>query len=624
MHKVIKKTIAKLHKSSSSVAFFKKALHNNITPTFAKIKGQFSNTNTKSNAEKDLMRGHINKHYNDIRLLRLDYCELKKQLQLLVGNTFTSILLKSIEKSLHKERLESFRTKNKKIANLIKNQKDDTFTNYSVPIINLSNYTLNDSEYNQLKFGLNHCFINKDKHIKKNIVANMESLAHSASKQVDPSQLENFHEFLRGYTDIFSKNVLSTNDETYKNLKNLIRKSDIVILRGDKDSSVVIMNRSDYIEKLEGMIEGGVKKGTYKKTEDTTLQDLKKFQDFLYRNFYTYEHYKSMYPHSNQPAKLYGTAKTHKFNNIQEINKERLKFRPIIDQTGTYSYNTAQVISQYLKPLCKNEVKINETQSFAVDIKNIQPLQEDEEDVSYDVESLFTNIPINETIDYILDQIYNKKKLKPICSKLIFKRLLLKLATEVTFTTNNNFFKQTDGCTMGGPLSVTFSDIFMIKMENDIVIPMKPIFYRRYVDDIYSRRKKNIEDSLFKALNSYHKNIKLTIEINPIKFLDTHLHNKDGTFVTKVYRKETKIPAHGSSQIPKRYKRNSIKVDLHRTKNISTNFEEELKLIRNKFIKADFPVPFINIVIKDFKNQQTNVQQNNEEELIIPSYFFEV
>ena len=54
-----------------------------------------------------------------------------------------------------------------------------------------------------------------------------------------------------------------------------------MILRGDKESSVVIMNRSDYIEKLEGMIEEGAKKGTYKKTEDTTLQDLKKFQDFF-------------------------------------------------------------------------------------------------------------------------------------------------------------------------------------------------------------------------------------------------------------------------------------------------------------------------------------------------------
>ena len=82
------------------------------------------------------------------------------------------------------------------------------------------------------------------------------------------------------------------------------------------------MNKSDYIEKLERMIEEGVKKGTYKKTEDTTLQDLKKIQDSLYRNFYSYEHYKSMYPHSNQPAKLYVTAKTHKFNNIQEITRK--------------------------------------------------------------------------------------------------------------------------------------------------------------------------------------------------------------------------------------------------------------------------------------------------------------
>ena len=142
-----------------------------------------------------------------------------------------------------------------------------------------------------------------------------------------------------------------------------------------------------------------------------------------------------------------------------------------------------------------------------------------------------------------------------------------------------------------------------IKIENEIVIPTKPIFYRRYVDDIYNRRKKNFADSLFKALNSYHKNIKSTIEINPIKFPDTHLHNKDGSYVTKVYRKETKIPPHLFSQIPKRYRRNSIKVDLHRAKKVSTNLKEEIKFIRNKFIKADFPLPFINSVIKDFNNQ---------------------
>ena len=74
--------------------------------------------------------------------------------------------------------------------------------------------------------------------------------------------------------------------------------------------------------------------------------------------------------------------------------------------------------------------------------------------------TLFTNIPINYITDYIIGQICNKKKLRPICPKLIFKRLLLKLATEVTFTINSNIYKQTDGCKMGGPLSVILVKLY--------------------------------------------------------------------------------------------------------------------------------------------------------------------
>ena len=103
--------------------------------------------------------------------------------------------------------------------------------------------------------------------------------------------------------------------------------------------------------------------------------------------------------------------------------------------------------------------------------------------------SLFTNILIGETIHYINEQIYVHTKLTQICSKLIFKILLIKLATECTFKFNSRFFRQVDGCTMGRPLSVTFSDIYIVKMENDILTPSKPIFYHRYAGDIYSRQK---------------------------------------------------------------------------------------------------------------------------------------
>ena len=145
------------------------------------------------------------------------------------------------------------------------------------------------------------------------------------------------------------------------------------------------------------------------------------------------------------------------------------------------------------------------------------------EDVSYDVESLFTSIPAEETINYIVYRICVRKKIEPLCKKLIFKKLLFKLTKGCVFSGTGKLLKQVDGCPMGGPISVVFSDIFMCKMEFDVIVPAKPIFYKHYVDDRYMRRKKNDVDKLFEELNSYNKNIKLMLEVNPAKFLDTEL-----------------------------------------------------------------------------------------------------
>ena len=56
---------------------------------------------------------------------------------------------------------------------------------------------------------------------------------------------------MRGYTGICTKNVFQTKDYTNHNFKNLIREKDVVVMKGDNDSSVVIVNKTDYIEKLE-------------------------------------------------------------------------------------------------------------------------------------------------------------------------------------------------------------------------------------------------------------------------------------------------------------------------------------------------------------------------------------
>ena len=71
-----------------------------------------------------------------------------------------------------------------------------------------------------------------------------------------------------------------------------------------------------------------------------------------------------MRPISNQSVRFFATAKTRKFNTIEDINIQDLNLRPIIDQTGTYIYNSSKVNANYLKPLAKNDFIISGMLSF--------------------------------------------------------------------------------------------------------------------------------------------------------------------------------------------------------------------------------------------------------------------
>ena len=85
---------------------------------------------------------------------------------------------------------------------------------------------------------------------------------------------------------------------------------------------------------------------------------------------------------------------------------------------------------------------------------------------------------------------------------------------------------------MGGPLSVTLSDIHMIRTENNVVKTEKLLFYRHFVD-IIIKRKKNKNDIIFENLNIIKKNkINLTIKVNPSQFLDTKIINNKGNITT--------------------------------------------------------------------------------------------
>ena len=117
--------------------------------------------------------------------------------------------------------------------------------------------------------------------------------------------------------------------------------------------------------KADNMINEGIQQGKYE-----WANDKKKFHYFLYRNFKNHPKYSDMKPVLNQPTRFFATMKTHKFDDHSLINLDDLKFRPITDQSNTYTYNTAKTVSDYLQPLAHNNYVIKDTLTFAQIIKN--------------------------------------------------------------------------------------------------------------------------------------------------------------------------------------------------------------------------------------------------------------
>ena len=103
-------------------------------------------------------------------------------------------------------------------------------SNYSTPLINLWYIELTSEKANQFKRGLEYSFIDKNKYIKKNLAANFESLVDKVTENLESFKREDFHELLRAFVDIFTKNIYATRDNTYKNLKRIINDPNIAVV----------------------------------------------------------------------------------------------------------------------------------------------------------------------------------------------------------------------------------------------------------------------------------------------------------------------------------------------------------------------------------------------------------
>ena len=119
-------------------------------------------------------------------------------------------------------------------------------------------------------------------------------------------------------------------------------------------------------------------------------------------------------------------------------------FKPILSAIGTPTYKLAKLLVPVLSDITQNEFTVTDSFTF---VDEILTQNRDLYMASLDVDALFTNIGLDETID--------------ICVKKLFK------TPNILVTFNNKIYIQEDGVAMGSPLGPILANIFLSRHEEN-------------------------------------------------------------------------------------------------------------------------------------------------------------
>ena len=474
------------------------------------------------------------------------------------------------------------------------------FQNNNKTVFNLSNYELSKREEFLLSLGLdfglpcfkpsyNHFYGSLESLFSRLVNLNLNADVISLRMHIQTLAQKTFNNLSTCWTPYFSKNDLNI-------IKKLGKQKEIVITRPDKGKGTVILNKEEYIQKVENVLGDNTKFRpigepdftTIFRIEDRINRFLKSLKD---DGIISSGLYDSLYSTGASYGIMYGLPKIH---------KENTPMRPILTSYDTPNYKIAKFLVPLLAPLTTNNYSLRNSEHFK---EQILPQDSDLFMVSVDVESLFTNVPVEETIQIILDKIFiNPNTVFHDFTITEFRKLLELAVLDTAFVFNGKSYLQIDGMAMGSPLGPTFANIFMCSLEermlDDCPLAYHPLFYRRYVDDTFLLfRDRYQADRFLEYANDLHPNINFTIEYeneNKLPFLDILVTRVDDHFNTTIYRKKTftGLGANFYSHCYFNFKLNALSTLFHRAYSLTSDwdkFHKEIEYLHQYFINNCYP-----------------------------------
>ncbi|XP_071440274.1 uncharacterized protein [Hetaerina americana] len=296
-------------------------------------------------------------------------------------------------------------------------------------VINFTDYQLTNAHISILSKGLNFA-IAPTKIPKEEIVTEVEYAIRKLPKGDADEIREDVARILRNARPP-KMNITGAERRALSDLRG---NENILILPADKGNSTVLMKRGDYEMKISRMLEDS----TYRKLRsDPTAKAERDTRALIKNSTIPREHQTRLFPSAAKPPRLYGLPKVH---------KEGVPLRPIVSQIDGPTYRLSKYLAQSLQPY------VGQTSSFVRDsthfIEILKKITISPNDilVSFDVASLFTNVPIQESVDII-------KELTKSGIPEDHPQLIEYCLRNSYFLWSGSFFEQREGAAMGSPLS---------------------------------------------------------------------------------------------------------------------------------------------------------------------------